>query len=93
MESKNQKAWWESPLELFAQLSGWVVFPIIIAVYLGRWLDDKYNKEPWLFLLCVGIAFIITNVGVVLLGIKAMKQITKEDKEKKDKSDKIKNQS
>jgi hypothetical protein len=90
MQPKDKKAWWQVPLELFAQLSGWVVFPILTAVYLGRWLDKKYDKEPWLFLICVGVAFIITNIGVVMIGMKAMKQIAKDDKESKNKSDKDK---
>jgi uncharacterized membrane protein YcjF (UPF0283 family) len=79
MQQKSKKAWWESGVQLFAQISGWIVFPIIGAIYLGRWLDNKYDKEPWFFLLCVGLAFIITNVGVVKVGLEAMRKVTKEE--------------
>lgn len=78
IDSKAQKAWWEAGLRMFVQLSGWIVFPIVIAIYLGRWLDNKYDKEPWLYLLCVGVAFVVTNVGIVKVAVQTMKQISQE---------------
>lgn len=82
MDSKIKKDWWETGVQLFAQVSGWIVFPIIAAVYLGRWIDSKYQTEPWLFLVCVGTAFIITTIGIVKVSIKAMNKIAAEGKNK-----------
>lgn len=50
---------------LFGRLSGWIAGPILIALFVGKWLDKRYNSEPWLFLLCVGMAFILSSVGIV----------------------------
>ena len=61
----NQNAWWQEGLSLFFQLSGWLAIPIIIALYLGEWLDKKYHTEPWLFLSCIGAAFLISMVGLI----------------------------
>ena len=73
-------------MEFFAQISGWIVFPIIMALFLGRWLDDKYDRSPMFLLICVGVAFVITNVGLLLMTLKAAKRIEKEAKESKKQS-------
>ena len=84
MEKKPFKAWWSVGLKLFAQISGWIVFPILVGIYLGQWLDKRYNSEPWLFLICVGAAFIITNVGIVYQAKKSMNEILTEAKKAKE---------
>ena len=61
---------------LFGRLSGWIGGPIIIALFVGKWLDRKYSTEPKLFLLCVGIAFIVSTFGIVKDAMEAMKKIT-----------------
>lgn len=61
---------------LFGRLSGWIGGPIIIALFVGKWLDKKYSTEPKLFLLCVGIAFIVSTFGIVKDAMEAMKKIT-----------------
>ncbi|MDD5043355.1 MAG: AtpZ/AtpI family protein [Patescibacteria group bacterium] len=76
----NETAWWQPHLVLFFELSGWIVVPIIAAVYLGRWLDVRYNSEPWLFLVSVGVAFVISMFGIVSKTIKSMNKITEENK-------------
>ncbi len=68
---------------LFARLSGWIGIPIIIALFVGKWLDKKYDTEPWLFLLSVGFAFIFSSYGIVRDSLREMKRIEKEEKDKK----------
>lgn len=62
-------------LFMFAKMSGWIAFPVLSAIILGRWLDRKYGTEPWLFLLCVGAAFLISMIGLVLSASKIYKDI------------------
>lgn len=73
--SSEKNNWWQPGVELFLKLSGWIAVPIIAAIFLGKWLDDKHGTEPWLFLLSVFIAFIISNVGIVYNAINAMKDL------------------
>jgi F0F1-type ATP synthase assembly protein I len=84
MEQKPVKAWWETSLRLFVGISGWIVFPILGGVYLGHWLDWKFNSEPWLYIITVGVAFIITNVGIIRKSLSAMNEIAAEAKKERE---------
>ena len=90
-ENKPSSPWWQPGLILFARLSGWIGGPILIAIFVGKWLDKKYHSEPWLFLLSVGIAFIFSTYGIVRDSLREMKRIEKE--EIKNQKSNIKNKS
>ncbi|MFA5022331.1 MAG: AtpZ/AtpI family protein [Patescibacteria group bacterium] len=79
--ASNSKEW-QRGLNLFFQLSGWLVGPLIVALFLGNWLDQKFNTKPWLFLLTTGFAFIITGFGLVIETLKYIKDIEREIKDK-----------
>lgn len=81
----SDKKWWEPALEIFAQITGWIAGPIIIALFLGKYLDDKYQTKPWFFLGLIIFAFFITSFGVVRITTDYIKKIEKEAKEKKEK--------
>lgn len=80
MEEKNNrnKAWWQPAMIIFFKFSGWIVLPLIAALYLGRWLDRKYNSEPWLFLISVGVAFVVSMIGLVVSVLKDYRRIERE---------------
>jgi len=88
MDKKVKKAWWQPALLLSAQVTGWIVGPIIIALFVGKALDRKYESEPWFFLGLTFVAFFISISGVVIITIKYIKQIEKEAKIKKLKKEK-----
>lgn len=71
----NGKHWLKPFLFMFAKLSAWIVAPVLVAVFLGKLLDEKYDTEPWLFLLSVGVAFLISMIGLVTSASKAFKDI------------------
>lgn len=75
-------------MEVFAQITGWMVAPIVIALFAGKWLDRKYHSEPWIFLGLTFVAFFISITGIVLITVKYIRQIEKETKEKKLKKEK-----
>ena len=77
LRKNNQTAWWQPAIIMFLKLSVWIAAPIILALYLGKWLDKKYNSEPWLFLICIGIAFTISIIGLVINTIRELKKIDK----------------
>ena len=82
MENKPQKPWWQAGMVVFAEVTGWIAIPIIIALFLGRYLDEKYDSEPWFYLGLTGAAFVVSSIGIVIIASKYIKQIERENKEK-----------
>lgn len=86
MEKNNKqddKSWWQEGMVVFAQASGWIAGPIIAALFLGKWLDSKYNSGSRYFYICIAVAFVISNVGMILEVIKYKKKLNKIDKQDK----------
>ena len=88
-KNKNGNAnWWEPAVAIFARMSGWIVAPVLIATFIGRWLDRKYSTAPWMLLGTVGVAFVISMIGLILEATKEYKKIAgngKKNEETKDK--------
>lgn len=81
-KNKQENPWWQPGMLLFGRLSGWIAGPIIAALFIGKWLDKKYDSEPWIFLASVGIAFIISSVGIVREAKVVMNKIVEDEKKK-----------
>lgn len=81
-DDKQKAPWWQPSLILFTKLSGWILGPVILGVIVGKWLDKKYNTEPWLFLATVGIAFFLSMFGIVRDSLREMRRIEKEENQK-----------
>jgi F0F1-type ATP synthase assembly protein I len=84
--SSGQAAWWQPAIIMFLKLSVWIAAPVIIALYFGKWLDKKFNTAPWLFLFCMGAAFLISMVGLIkntLAEYKKIEQTGQAEKEEK----------
>ena len=75
-----QKENWQPYVNLFFNLSAWLAGPIILALFAGNWLDDRYASEPWGVLGCIGVAFVVSNIGIVREARRMMKQLETEDK-------------
>lgn len=85
-EKNNLKMpWWQPSLLIFTRLSGWIGGPIIIAIFIGKWLDKRYETEPWWFLFLVGFAFIVSTMGITKDAIREMNKLENEGKKAKDK--------
>lgn len=67
---------------IFAQVTGWIAAPIIIALFLGKYLDQKYQTEPWIFLGLTALSFIVSCVGIVKITLNYTKKVEQELKEK-----------
>ena len=93
MAGKNNNYWWQLGLKMFAESAGWIAIPVVGALFLGRWLDNKYDTAPLYFLGITMFAFIISSIGIGMLGVRYMKIIEKEEEDKKlaDKDKKDKN--
>lgn len=74
-KSKLNMAILKPYLFMSIRLSSWIIVPVFIGVFLGRWLDEKYGTQPWLFLGSIGIAFAISMIGLIKNTIEAYKNI------------------
>lgn len=74
----NGEPWWKQGIRLFSQVSGWVVVPIILALIVGKALDNYFNTKPFIFLGLTGIAFLFSIFGIVRVVSKYMKEIEKD---------------
>lgn len=63
-DMKEHKNPWHEPLVVFGKVSGWVVAPVVIALFLGRFLDKKFDSEPIIFLGLTGFAFLVSCFGI-----------------------------
>lgn len=82
---------WSIALRVLARLSGWIAVPIIGGVFLGRWIDRRYDSEPWGFLVTIGACFLISMYGLIVNARKEFKKIeSAAEAEKKNKDKTIK---
>ncbi|MBT4209752.1 MAG: AtpZ/AtpI family protein [Candidatus Komeilibacteria bacterium] len=82
-KNKDKNEYMRLALTIFAETTGWIAFPVIGALYLGRWLDEKQGTEPLYYFSITALAFIISSVGIGITGVKYMKRIEKEEALKK----------
>ena len=62
-------------LRVLASITAWIAGPVIIGVFVGRWLDNKYHTEPLLLLVTIGFCFLISMYGLVINALKEFKKI------------------
>ena len=85
--TQSEKAWWQPAMALFLRMSTWIVIPVIIAAFIGKWIDSKYDSDPWALLLCVGLSFFVSMVGIVRIANREYEKVEISEEAKK----KIKN--
>ncbi len=88
LKSNQPAAWWQPAVILFVRFSAWIALPVLAGAFLGKWLDRKYDSEPWLFLTCVGLSFFISMFGLIKNVVREYKRIEKEEREKKNQEEK-----
>ena len=49
---------------IFADFSGTIAIPAVLAALLGKWLDGRYGTEPWFMIGLLILAFAITAVSI-----------------------------
>ncbi|MFA5155024.1 MAG: AtpZ/AtpI family protein [Patescibacteria group bacterium] len=83
---------WDSALRIMANISGWIAFPVIIGLYLGKWLDQKFHTDPWLFLITIAFFFFVSMYGLVSSTLKEAKRWEQKDPDAGQSADLQKNQ-
>lgn len=81
-DSDAGSAWWREAVGVFGEVTGWIVAPIIGALYAGRYLDERYGTENLYFLSLTALAFIISCIGIGIVGVKYIRRMEEESKHK-----------
>lgn len=75
---------WRPALEIFSQISGWVVVPIVLALIIGKYLDARFGTKPWIFLSLALFGFLISSFGILKVVRKYIADIKELSKKEKD---------
>lgn len=78
-EKKDKNEWLRQGTMMFAESTGWIAFPVVGALFLGQWLDEKQGTEPLYFFGLTALAFIVSTIGIGITGVKYMKRIESEE--------------
>ena len=57
--------WWKPAMQVFTEVSVWIVVPILLALFIGKGLDAHYGTKPIIFLVLAGVGFLFSCVGIV----------------------------
>ncbi len=68
-------------LFIFFKVSTWIAIPVLIALFAGKALDERFETKPWLFLASMGIGFAVSIVGIYRTSIREMKKMETNNKE------------
>ncbi len=79
--TQKTQAWWQPAMALFLRMSVWIAVPVVLASFLGKYFDNRYQTEPWGLLGFIGISFIISMFGIIKLASQEYKKIELEKKE------------
>jgi F0F1-type ATP synthase assembly protein I len=85
-QNNEPKAWWVPALIGFARMSAWIVPPVIIGAMLGSWLGKRFGHPQLFLLVCMGLSFGVSIIGVAREANLQFKQIEKENGQNKLKS-------
>ena len=79
MDKTDKTPWWKPGIVIFTKVSAAVAIPIILALFIGKYLDTKYGTSPWIFLGLTAIAFIISLISIWRSLTGYMKKLAKEE--------------
>ena len=82
-DTNIKQAWWKPGAVLFVQMSGWIAVPVIIALYVGKYLDTKYSTEPIIFIIAIALAFIVSITAIGKIAVRYVNKIKEDSKAKK----------
>ena len=71
----NDGPWWKPGVQILSEVSTWIVVPIILALIVGKALDNHYGTKPIIFLSFAGFGFLITCFGMFRVVKNYMKKI------------------
>ena len=79
LKNSKDKEYNKLALTIFTEMTTWIVLPIISALFLGRWLDQRQETGNLYFFSLTALAFVISCVGISFVGAKYLKIVNKDN--------------
>ncbi|MDD5750495.1 MAG: hypothetical protein PHU56_02495 [Candidatus Pacebacteria bacterium] len=58
--------WQAEGLIVFLKIWGWLLIPLVVFLFLGKWLESKMPLlAPWPFIASMGVGFFVTMFGIL----------------------------
>lgn len=77
-DQKNKEIWWKPAITVFANTSIWIIVPILMALFLGKYLDNKYDSGHKFFFILIAAAFLTTIFSLIKILRKYMTKMKEE---------------
>jgi len=78
-KEKNNITWWQPAVAIFAKFYGWILAPLVVGLFLGNWLDKKFNTGSMWLLISVGISFVVSIGGLVVAAREEFRKMNKKE--------------
>ncbi len=80
MENNNKKeSWYKSEyLRVFTRISAWIIFPVLVSVLVGNYLDKRWGTAPWVLGVMLALSFTLSMIAIVKIAKKYDKEVLKE---------------
>lgn len=62
----GENNWQMAGLKVFLKIWGWLIGPLVFFLFLGKFLESRFPQwAPWPFIICMGLGFAVTVVGIL----------------------------
>lgn len=84
MQGNKEKnnIWWRPAMLVFSEITTWIAFPMILALFVGKALDKHYNTYPIIFLSFAFLGFLVSSLGIVRTVKRFVVRVKKEESKK-----------
>jgi len=65
MKKETKKEWYKQGIIFFAKTTSWIGIPVVLAVIVGKSLDEKLGSTPYAIITSTILAFIISCIGIL----------------------------
>jgi F0F1-type ATP synthase assembly protein I len=66
-------------MRIFARISAWIIGPVLVSLFVGKYLDKKFGTAPWILGVGLALSFTVSMVAIVKIAKKYDTKILKEN--------------
>ena len=60
---KREDAWWRPIMFFYVKTTSWIIFPLILAIFAGKYVSQSIGSQT-VFFLFIMLGFVITCWGI-----------------------------